>query len=127
MNNIHAFKLIEFIYIFTQSRQSPGLCFCVYEVRTNTAEHGPLIPVVEDFTSNSVQLSLTIDSGLVDNEVYTANITTTNNNGMEITVGTVEFSKLLSKGYECMAQQITIQFCLYFQLHMMFNQLIFQL
>ena len=77
------------------------MCFCVYEVQTNTTEHGPLIPKVEDFSSNNyVQLSLSIDSGLVENELYAANIVTTNTDGMEITVGTVEFSKSLSKGYE---------------------------
>ena len=69
------------------------MCFCVYKVWTNTTENGPLLPVVENFSSDSVQLSLTIDSGLVDNELYSANITTTNNDKMEITVGTVEFSK----------------------------------
>ena len=71
------------------------MCFCVYEVRTNTTEHGPLIPVVENVSSNSVLLSLTIDSGLVENELYSANITTTNTDGMKITVGTVEFRKSL--------------------------------
>ena len=73
------------------------MCFCVYEVRTNTTEHGPLLSVVKNFSSVSVQLSLTIDSDLVDNELYSANITTNNTDRMEITVGTVEFSKSLSK------------------------------
>ena len=86
----------KFIYIFTQMRQSPGMCFCVYEVRTNTTEHGPFIPIVENFSSNSVQLSLTIASGLVENGMYSANIITTNTNGIEITVDTVEFSKSAS-------------------------------
>ena len=90
------------------------MCFCVYEVRTNTAEHGPLIPVIKSFSINSVQLSLSIDSGLVDNKLYSANITTTNTDGMEITVGTVEFSKSLSKGYEC-----TNVYTLYKQCHVM--------
>ena len=83
-------------------RESPGMCFCVYEVQTNTTEHGPLLPVVENVYSNSVQLSLSIDSDLVENELYSANIITNNTDGMEITVGTVKFSKSLSKGYECM-------------------------
>ena len=74
------------------------MCFCIYEVRTNTTEHGPLLPVIENFTSNNVQLNLTLDSGLVENEMYSANIITTNTDGMEITVGTVEISKSLSKG-----------------------------
>ena len=94
--------------MFTQSRESPGMCFCVYEVRTNTTEHGPLLPVVRKFSSGSVQLSLTLDSGLVDNELYYAIITTTNNDGMETTVGTLEFSKSDSaKGMSVMVQQLT--------------------
>ena len=96
LNSTH----FKFIYIFSQLRESPGMCFCVYKVRTNTAEHGRLLPVVEDFSSYSVQLSLTIDSGLVENELYSANIITANTDGMEITVGTVEFSKSLSNEYE---------------------------
>ena len=105
------------------------MCFCVYEVRTNTTEHGPLLPVVESFSSDSVRLSLSIDFGLVENEMYSANINTTNNDGMKITVGTVEFSKSLSNEYECMAQQLNkIQYiCIYFQVHMMFSRLILQL
>ena len=83
----------KFIYIITQSQLSPGMCFCVYEVRTNTTEHGPLLPVVKDLSSDSVQLSLTIDSGLVENDMYSANIITTNTYGMEIAVSTVELSK----------------------------------
>ena len=67
-----------------------------YEVRTNTTEHGPLLPVVERFSSDSVQLSLTLDSGLVENELYSTSIFTTNTNGMEITAGTLEFSKSAS-------------------------------
>ena len=119
----------KYIHIFTQLRESPGMCFCVYEVRTNTAEHGPLLPVVENFSSVSVRQSLTIDYGLVENELYSVNIVTTNTDGMKITVGTVEFSKSLSKKYEFMAQQLTkftIQF-VHFQVHMMFGQLIFLL
>ena len=92
MNNIDVLINFKFIYRFTQSRQSPGICFCVYEVRTNTTEHGPLLPVVEDFSSNSVQ-----------NELYSANIITTNTYGMEITVyvGTVKFSKSPSYQWIC--------------------------
>ena len=77
------------------------MCFCVYEVRTNTAQHGLLLPVVENFSSVSVRLSLTIDSGLVENEMYSANTTTTNTDGMEITVGTVEFSKSTTHRWIC--------------------------
>ena len=74
------------------------MCFCAYEVRTNTTEHayGPLIPVVKRFSSVSVQLSLTIDFGLVENELYSTSIFTTNTNRMEITAGTLEFSKSCS-------------------------------
>ena len=93
------------------------MCFCVYEVQTNTTEHGPLIPVVLNFSSNNVQLNLTLDSGLVENELYSANIITTNNDGMEITVGTVEFSMLISKGYECIWFNNSPNICLYVQVH----------
>ena len=75
------------------------MCFSVYEVQmipvSSTAiQRKLLLPVVEQFSSDTVQLSLTIDADLLDNnEQYTAIITTTSDAGSMNFFGIVEFSK----------------------------------
>ena len=78
------------------------MCFCVYEAQivpesvSNTTDlRQLLLPVVEQFSSDTVQLSLTIESDLLDdNEQYSANITT-NDDGSVNFIGTVEYSKMI--------------------------------
>ena len=57
---------------------------------SNTTSHGPQIPDLLEQSGDSVQLSLTIDSNLEVNEIYSANIGV---NGLENSSATIEFSK----------------------------------
>ena len=74
------------------------MCFSVYEVQTipvsSTAiQRELLFPVVEQFSSDTVQLSLTTDADLLDNnEQYTAIITTIRGGAVNF-IGIVELSK----------------------------------
>ena len=58
---------------------------------SNTTSYGPQIPDLLGKSGNSVQLSLTIDSGLKVNELYSSNIVT---DRLEKSSATIEFSKL---------------------------------
>ena len=64
-------------------------------VLNTTVQRQLLLPVVEQFSSDTVQLSLTIQSDLVENEQYTANITTTSDDGAVDFIGVVQFSKCM--------------------------------
>ena len=74
------------------------MCFSMYEVQmipvSSTAiQRQLLLPVVEQFSSDTVQLSLTTDADLLDNnEQYTAIITTIRG-GVVNFIGIVELSK----------------------------------
>ena len=72
-------------------------CICIYEVQTalnvsgsNTTSHGPQIPELLGNSGASVQLSLTINSNLEINELYSTSIVA---NGLEKSSATIEFSK----------------------------------
>jgi hypothetical protein len=85
-------------------------CFLVYEVKTsllskaNTTNHGIQIPGVVQYSQSSVQLSLTVDSDLLVNELYSATITAINADGERNISVTVEF------GNEITSTQINIKF-----------------
>ena len=55
--------------------------------------HNQHLPVVEHYTRNSIQLSVTIDSDLVNNELYSASITSKRDGGLDNSIGIVRFSK----------------------------------
>ena len=59
---------------------------------TSATDHGPQIPKLSQINSDNLQLSLTVE-GFTRDEVYVANITTQNDNGEEIVVGTAKFSE----------------------------------
>ena len=83
---------------FQISQGGQETCIYIYEVETalnvsgsNTTSHGPQIPDLLGQSGDSVQLSLTVDSDLEVNELYTANIIA---DGLEKSLATIEFSKL---------------------------------
>ena len=78
-------------------------CFPVYKIESsllsvvNTTDHGIQIPTLVQYSQSSVLLSLTVDSDLVDNERYSANISTVSAEGEEDYSVTVEFGNTLAK------------------------------
>ena len=85
-----------------QSRQNSGLCFNVYDVQILAAlasgsrlitDHRQQLPVIENYSPDSIQLRLTLDSDLVNNEPYSVNITSTKDDGVVHSIGTVRFSE----------------------------------
>ena len=73
-------------------------CFSIYKVESllraseqNTTNHGIQIPRAVKYSPTSIQLSLTVDSELVDNEQYSAIITDVNANGESLYNVTMEF------------------------------------
>ena len=57
----------------------------------NTTDHGVQIPGVVQYSQSSILLSLTVDSELVANEQYSANISSINVEGEKDYSVTVEF------------------------------------
>ena len=72
-------------------------CFPVYNIETspllaaNTTDHGIQIPEIVQYFQPGVQLSLTVDSNLLVNELYLATITAINADGKRHHNVTVEF------------------------------------
>ena len=62
------------------------------ESGASATDHGPQIPKLSQINSDNLQLSLTVQ-GLANDEAYVANITTQNDNGEEIVVGTAKLSE----------------------------------
>ena len=65
----------------------------------NTTDHGIQIPTFVQYSQSSVQLSLTVDSDLVDNERYSANITSVSAEGEEEYSVTIEFGNAYNTQY----------------------------
>ena len=65
----------------------------------NTTDHGIQIPTLVQYSQSSVQLSLTVDSDLVDNERYSANITGISAEGGEDFSVTIEFGNTYNTQY----------------------------
>ena len=62
----------------------------------NTTDHGIQIPTLVQYSQSSILLSLTVDSDLVDNERYSANISSVSAEGEEEYIVTVKFGITLA-------------------------------
>ena len=98
---VQALNFSSLVVISLQTRMDEeGLCFFIYEVETtpsptpaeaNATNHGKQIPELKE--ASGQLLSLTVNSSLVVNELYSATIRVITSDGSADSIGVIDFSK----------------------------------